>query len=186
MRHYEVAGTGLALTGLSFIIAALSSLLLQSLSIAGLVIDLVGVLLVLAEWIHLRQVERRYTALAVFVFLIALIASLLGRSLALILSHSALNVASGAVSAVQLSVSDLLFYLSFFIYIYPFAGEEAKGMLIISFAGGVLYSLILLPLLSLGAGNYIGLPYYAHIFLQVVTVLFGLTYLVTGIAVTRR
>jgi len=187
---YSVSGLGFILIGLSFILAALSQILMAaSLSLLGLVLDALGIVLVFAEWPRYLPSERRYTVGGALVYLAAVALSLITKTftITISLSVSASYTFPQAVSAVGNAFSGLLFYLSFFLFPYAFAGSEERGILAVSLAAGVVYSVVLSPLVIGGGIPSVGnFPYYVNLYAQIVSMLFGIAYAGTGLRVRKR
>lgn len=192
---YSVAGVGLMLVGFGFLLAGIAALFPStSMSLLGLVLDVVGLVIFFLEWTRFTPGERRLSAYGAGLYILGLIVSLFTGAFALTLNftahsifHSTSSPLNAALQALGEAFAGILIYLAFLLFPYGFARKEEKALLLLGFIGGLVVSLILNPL-AIG-GNFYNITNISSLeglVSDVVSLIFGVAYLVIGNAVRVR
>lgn len=186
---YSVAGIGLMLVGLGFLLAGLASLFPSaSVGLLGLVLDVVGLVLFFLEWPRFKSEERRLSAYAVIMFLVAYLIFFLVQGVAQTLNftarslfHTTASPLSASLQAVGEAFGGILLYLAFLLFPYGFSKAEEKTLLLIGFIGGLIVSLVLNPL-AIGGNLYTitNISSLEGLVTDIVSLIFGIAYLVVG------
>lgn len=194
-QSYSVAGIGLILIGTGFLLAGIASLFPSaSVSLLGIVLDILGIALFFLEWSHLTSEERRLSAYGAILFIVAAVVSFFTGAFILTLNftahsvfHSSSSPLNASFQAVGGAFYGLFLYLAFFLFPYAFADREEKSILTVGLVGGLIASVVLNPIVVGGNFYHItNLGPLEDILVDVVSLIFGVAYVVIGNRVRLR